>query len=741
MGSRSMKNRPAAKKKHPSTGVLAVLGVFAVVLMAGGIAAFSLFSSWTSNLPDIEKLDGLDASKPSVLYASDGTTVLARFQLKNRTPVSGVQIGSHVRSGTVATEDERFFDHKGVDLAGIARATLNNLTGGQLEGASTITQQLVRNTVLADEMDEISLRRKVREAVLSMQIEQRYSKNDILVMYLNTINYGSGAYGIEAASKRYFSKSANELSVAESALLIGIPQSPTYNNPIDYPDNALARRNLVLSRMLKNDVITQGEYDQAVAEPLQLNETPPADEVLAYPYFTTYVRSLLTSEYGISESDLMEGGLTVTTTIDPALQGVAEQAAAAKVRQVGQPFDVAMTVVEPSTGYIRALVGGSDYAKSQINLATGQGASGRPSGSAFKVFTLAAAIEEGISPQTLVDCSSPATVDGYTLQNYDNINYGTRSLSRALAVSSNTGFVRLTASIGANKVADMAKRLGVSSKLDVGKTGIALTLGTENVTPLEMTQAYATIATQGTRVETTPIMTVADANGRIIVDNGDASKRSSQVLSKDTAYALEQAMEGVVNTYEGTGQQARLQNGQVVAGKTGTTEQYHDVSFYGFTPQYAVGVWCGDPSNQATLTPGTNVADVFSAFMNAALKGKQPVPFVKQPVPAYKPYADEKYRLYAASAAQSPGVDAGAQNNATDADARGGAAGGANGALGTGNAPNGSNGANDAGTGGTQPGAPPANGGAGAGGQGAGTGGASGGASPGGRPPGSPGTP
>ena len=257
MGSRSMKNRPSAKKKHPVTGVAAVFTVLGVLIVSLCVGALAVCASW---LQDLEYRETIEFS----------------------------QMSPYVLKGTVATEDERFYDHGGIDIAGIARAVVNNLTGGALEGASTITQQLVRNTVLADEMDDISIKRKVREAYVATKLEEQYSKDEILAMYLNTINYGSGAYGIEAASQRYFSKSCMKLTLPEAALLIGIPQSPTYNDPINYPDNALKRRNVVLDRMLSNGYITQTEHDQAVAEPINLNvHSNPDDGILAYPYLTS----------------------------------------------------------------------------------------------------------------------------------------------------------------------------------------------------------------------------------------------------------------------------------------------------------------------------------------------------------------------------------------------------------------------------------------------------------------------
>ena len=321
MASRSIKNRPGIKKKHPSIGFLAVFTVFLAVIVAGFSGVYALGSSWIGDLEDYDVSDAgqLNSSLPSIMLASDGTE-LARFQVEYRDPVELDQISEYVREGSVATEDERFYEHGGFDLAGIARAVYVNLTGSGKEGASTITQQLVRNTILADEMNDISFKRKVREMYLSVKLEEQYSKDEILLMYLNTINYGSGAYGIEAASQRYFSKHASELTLAEAAALIGIPQSPTYNNPIDHEDNCLARRNLVLDRMLTNGYITQEEHDAAQAEGIVLNTTETTvDGLEKYPYFSSYVRDLLMDpdgDYRYSDDELFKGGLTIQTTLD-----------------------------------------------------------------------------------------------------------------------------------------------------------------------------------------------------------------------------------------------------------------------------------------------------------------------------------------------------------------------------------------------------------------------------------------
>ena len=250
MSSRAVKGRYHIKKRNGKTIALSILAILVAVGLSFTFGITALASTWLEDLPDYTDSDAFNTSATSVVYASDGTTVLAEFQLENREPVEMDAISDYVKNGTVATEDERFYTHSGFDPMGAARALVNNLTGGALEGASTITQQLVRNTILSEEMTDISFKRKLREIYLALKLEETYGKDEVLLMYLNTINYGSGAYGIQAASERYFSKNADELTLAEAATLVGIPQSPTYNNPINSPSNCLARRNLVLDRMV-----------------------------------------------------------------------------------------------------------------------------------------------------------------------------------------------------------------------------------------------------------------------------------------------------------------------------------------------------------------------------------------------------------------------------------------------------------------------------------------------------------
>ena len=629
MSKESISSYVADPRKRRRRKLRTAFAVVACLIVVACAAATGLCAYWLQDLPDYSSASDFNTVQPTEVYASDRTTLIARFQFEYRIPLDSLdEIVDYVVEGTVATEDERFYEHNGVDPVGIARALVNNFTGGTLEGASTITQQLVRNTVLADEMSDITLKRKVREAYLAIRLEGLYSKEEILLLYLNTINYGSGAYGIEAAAQRYFSKSADELTLAEAALLVGIPQSPSYNNPIDYPEHALERRAVVLERMVSYGAITQEQADAANAEPLELDVSEIEDDgILLYPYFSSYVRDQLTSSYELSTEYVFQGGLTVYTTLDVAIQDAAEAAVGRKEEGISEDLEVALTAIDPDTGYILAMVGGRDYEESEWNLAT---QAQRPAGSSFKTFTLVAALEDGISPSTLVNCNSSITIDDWEVANINYRNYGTRSIARAFAVSSNTGFARLITAVGADKVADVAYRMGITSELPEVP---ALTLGVGGVTTLEMADAYATLANGGTHYDATAIVEVVNRNGDTIIDNADPT--GERAVSAEVAHAAVEVMEGVVSSYEGTGTAAALSSGQAVAGKTGTSENYMDVWFCGITPQISVAIWVGDPANEQSVPMGLSVADVFSDFVGEVLEGEPIEEFPEADDPEY----------------------------------------------------------------------------------------------------------
>ena len=633
------KKDKAKKKRHPVRNFFLILfGLIIAACLGAAAYAYNYWNEIKAELPDISDASVFNYAEPSVIYAADGETVLAKLQIENRIPIKDISlIGPYTKDATVAAEDIRFYEHNGVDYKGIARALYNNLTGGQIEGASTITQQLIRNTVLSEEMNEITIRRKVREAALAMEMEEMYSKDEILLMYVNTINYGDGCYGIEAAAQHYLGKSAKDLTLSETAALVAIPQSPEYRNPVYNKEACLERRDYILNSMLEQGYISQDEYDKAIAEDLNIivtideetgNENPDVFDyhdngIYEYPYFTTYVRSILLDNY--STSEIFAGGLKIYTTLDVPTQQAAEEACAQQYEQMGEEFEVAMAAIDPSTGNILALVGGRDFNENQFNIATQKG---RPTGSSFKAFTLAAAIEDGIDPATTVDCTSPMeSKDGGRIENFANTNYGRKTIQQAIAVSSNTGLVRLSREVGYEKVVDMARRLGIKNA-DLPKVD-TLTLGVADITPLEMASAYATLASGGIYHEPQAIVKIVDRNGKTIFEENTEGTR---VISEGVAGAVTDVLTTVFTSGTATG--AQLADGRPVAGKTGTGENFLDHTLVGYTPQLACAFWIGDRSNEhADSSLSCNF--VFKTFMDLALADKEILYFPDYETPSY----------------------------------------------------------------------------------------------------------
>ena len=627
-----MNTRRKQRESRTHAPAWVLLFIVAAICFVGVVAVRSVLSvtaGWTEDLPSVVESDAFNYSEKSTVYAADGKTVLAEFRLENREPLTDLSdVSELLVNATVDTEDNRFYEHNGVDLIGITRAVVNNLMGGSLEGASTITQQLVRNTILSDEMTTISLERKIREAELALEMEKYYSKDEILLMYLNTINYGDGAYGIEAASLHYFSKHASELTLVEAATLAGIPQSPSNWNPVYNPEGCKDRRNVVLSRMLSAGHITQAQYAEAASSDLNLNleDESQEDGIYRYPYFTSYVRTWLLNEY--SMNDIFAGGLKVYTTLDVEKQDIAEQTVADQSERMEDGLESALVAVDPSNGHVVAMVGGEDYRENQFNIAA-QG--GRPTGSSFKVFTLIAAIEAGINPTTLVDCSSPYKLKSGlgTVENYGGINYGTRSLQSATAVSSNTAYVQLQEYLGGQAVIDVCKRMGVDTS-DLMNVD-TLTLGVFDITPLEMASAYATLAAGGIHYDPVVVSKIFNSKGETVYENKQEGER---VLSESVCGAVTSVLQTVFTQSDGTAASARLEGGREVAGKTGTTSDFHDHTLIGYTPDLACACWIGDRFAQIT-SENLSCNAMFKEFMDAAL--------ASTPMHSFPTYKDPEY--------------------------------------------------------------------------------------------------
>lgn len=594
MGPRQRHSRKRAKT-HALPIIIA--SFFGFLLLAGtafGIGMIGVVDTWLQDLPDYTDTDLYLMSEPTTILDADGN-VIASFYTQNRTTVSLDQISDYVINGTVATEDERFYEHGGFDLVGIMRAAASQITGGS-EGASTITQQLVRNTILSDEQFDITLERKVREIYLAVKMEEIYSKDEILNMYLNVIYYGHGAYGIEAAAQTYFSKSASDLTLAEAALLVGLPNAPSQYDPTINPELAVQRRNTVLDRMLRNGYISQEEHDAAQAEELQLNVSETSGtgvDINAYPYFVDYVRSLLSDEFDYDQ--IFSGGLTVKTTIKPSVQQSAEASVQDQLNKFDEDgLEAGMTVIDNDNGYIVAMVGGRDYYAD--NQHTNHAITQRQTGSAFKAFTLATAIDQGMSPDIIINCSSPQTFDdgSYKVSNYDNHSYGYISLARATEVSANTGYVQVAKAVGIQNVIDMCHNLGIDDEMNAYSS---LTLGTKELSTLQMAEAYSTFAMGGEHRDAVAITEIQNRNGEVIYQHEDSPER---VLDASVAAEINDILQGVISSGTATG--AQLSVNQPFAGKTGTTEAPSDLWFCGYTPQYTMAVWTGHSGSNQRVT-------------------------------------------------------------------------------------------------------------------------------------------
>ncbi len=580
------------------------------------------------------------------IYDSRGDLITTLHQAVNRTLIPLKDMPQSLREAVVATEDKGFYRHPGIDPAGIVRAAWNDLVAHKaVQGGSTITQQLVKNVYAGHYVTDPktggetyvvpprTFSQKIREALLAVKLEQTFSKGEILAGYLNTIYFWHGAYGVQAAAKTYWNKDAKDLTLPESAALAGLIASPSTFDPVDHPVDARIRRDYVLDRMVAEGYVTAAEATRIKEKKVRIH---PIDILGNYPhaqtlgYFVDYVKRSLygqsdkSSPYSISpvrlpESQVFGGGLRITTTLNMNWQRAAENAIHTHLPDPGDPA-AALVAIDPRTGAVRAMYGGRDFFRSQVNLATGQGGSGRTAGSAFKPFTLAAAMEDRISlasrwrgPGTITIPASECFTNGrpWTLSNASDEESGIFTLAQATAHSVNTVFAQLAAQVGPRKVAGVAHRMGIRSPLE---PVCSITLGTQAVDPLEMTNAYATLAAEGMRRWATPLQRLEGPDGQVLFRL--THDRGKQVIDQNDANLVTSALEGVITG--GTGTAANI--ARPAAGKTGTAQNYVDAWFCGYTRQLATCVWMGYPKNDTTpMQSVEGVSPVFGGTIPAAI--------------------------------------------------------------------------------------------------------------------------
>lgn len=582
-----------------------------VWLLGGLVVAGAGFGAWlyqlSMGLPDVARLASYRPSQTTEIYSSDGV-LLARLFDENRDVVPLRDIPLNLRNATVAVEDHRFFQHRGVDWRGVARAIATNAEDGRYaQGGSTITQQLVRNLFLSPDK---RLRRKIREAILAIRVEQRFSKNDILAMYLNQVFYGARSFGVEAAARTYFGKPVNSLNLEQCALLAGIPQRPSLYDPYANPKAARKRRDIVLKRMVDAGFIKPALARQAMESPLGLAyHQPPRLTARRAPYFVDYVIRLLEQRYG--EEQVYRGGMRVQTTLNTRAQTAAEDAVknTMNARFGSRPTQAALLSIDPVTGYIRAMVGGRDYRRSVFNRAV---QAHRQPGSAFKPFVYAAALNAGMTPMDRV-LDEPVTFpdDHWTPHNYDHRWHGRVTLTQALAQSINIPAIKVLDKVGTTSAIQMARACGITSDLT---DDLSLALGTSEVSMLELTSAYCTFAAGGAHTPPVAIVSVKDNTGRVLEQH---YPEPESVLDEVVARQIDFMLRQVVRI--GTGRPA----GAIpdARGKTGTTDDLKDAWFVGYTPDLVTAVWVGNdkPTRIPGLTGGGECAPIWTAYMRRAL--------------------------------------------------------------------------------------------------------------------------
>lgn len=631
---RSASSRRSRPRRSPWRRWVLKSILFLLVLGLTGAMGSALwaFTILPRELPSVKALEEFTPIQGARLY-SDEDEPLTEIQEERRIFVPLAQIPKHLQQAILAVEDHRFYSHFGLNVGRIVKALWANLREGRAaEGASTITQQLTRVLFLTPDK---SLSRKIQEAILAIQLERKYSKDRILELYLNHIYLGHGGFGVEVASRTYFGKPVSEVTLNEAALLAALPRSPGKYSPFERPEAAKRRRAYVLDRMVKLGYITEAQA--ASARIASLGVVPPEKRKGVAQYFVEYVHQLLEAKYG--PEMVYKGGLQVYTTLNPSMQVAAERALrdgllelstrtaakppAGKERKTPPPPkppllhpEGALITLDPQTGYVKAMVGGFDFSRSEFNRAVN---AKRQPGSAFKPFVYIAGLEAGLSPATLME-DTPVSYPGkngeeWKPENYTKSYLGMVTLQRALEESINVPTVRLLEKVGIDKVVEVSRRMGITSPLPLDLT---LALGSADVTLLEITSAFGVLANGGKRMEPLAIRYITDANGKLLEEN---IPQEREALRPEIAYVATQMLRGAVE--RGTGIRAKAL-GRPIAAKTGTTNDFSNAWFLGFTPKLVTGVWVGydKPRSLGESETGSRVAvPIWVSYMGRVLAG------------------------------------------------------------------------------------------------------------------------
>ncbi len=601
-------NSTGGKKKkkggHPFWRNLRSLIIFVIACMLAAVVAFELY---LSSLTPIKNLESFKPNIVTQFYSHDGE-VIKTFTAYSSKKVDIDTVPDTLKQAIIATEDKNFYTHHGYDLYGLARSTVQNVIAGHVvQGASTITQQLARILFLSNEK---TFDRKIKEIIIAARIEKSIPKDKILEMYLNNVYLGSGTYGVVSASETYFNKPLEKCSLSEIALIAGLPQAPSVYSPFNNLDLAIKRRNQVLLRMYKMKYITKQEYLTAKEEKVKLSSVPTFYTTNKAPYFTDYVMKEL-EKMGFDETDISQGGYKIITTIDSKTQLKLNEAILRNMKNyglTGKNQQAAVFSFSPIDGRIIAYAGGKDYTESQYDRVQAI----RPAGSAFKPFVYATALEHGISPNDLIE-DKPITIGDWSPKNYGSTYRGMIPVYSALTISSNVCAVRLIKEVGIRAVIQTARTLGITTPLEYDYT---IALGSNGSKLFELTRAYGAFANGGYVVQPFAIERIETSRGKIVYRAPKA--RASRQLSVKTAAEMTAMLKTVIKN--GTGRGADI--GVPCAGKTGTTDNYKDASFVGYTPSVVTGVWVGNDDNTTTksIQGGSVPARIWHDVMMTAIE-------------------------------------------------------------------------------------------------------------------------
>ena len=607
--------------------------IFVTAIILSGLTFYLYFSH---DLPRIEALKNYTPSTVTRLFSDDGQ-VIAEFFIEKRDVVSLERVPHHLIQAFISGEDARFFQHRGLDYTAILRAIFRNIFSGEIvQGGSTITQQVVKSLLLSPEK---SFSRKIREAILAFKIEKYLSKEEILFLYLNQIYLGHGAYGVNAAAENYFGKPIEELNLAESALLAGLPQAPSKYSPFAHPEQAIRRQVYILNRMMEEGFIDRIELAKALQSPIRIKKENFLIEKA--PYFVEHVRKYIEEKYG--KEALYRNGLRVYTTLDNDFQRRAQEAVESGLKEIEKRQKYRMSDIPSTpegalvcfdleTGYAKAMIGGRDFRRSQFNRAT---QARRQTGSAFKPIVYASALDKGYTPASVI-MDSPIVFEWgekrWKPKNFEGRFSGLTTVRNALTHSVNVVTVKIAQDIGVDYIKDYAQKLGISSPL---QNDLSMALGSSSLSLYELTKAYAVFANQGNLFRPIFIKRILDRDGNLLEENLPLfylkqPPDSDRVVSPQTAYLVTHLMEGVVQN--GTGWRAKAL-GRPVAAKTGTTDQFLDAWFIGYTPGLIAGVWVGFDEERSlgeNETGSRAASPIWVAFMSTILKDR---PVREFPVP------------------------------------------------------------------------------------------------------------